>query len=134
MKRRKFITGTGALALLGAGQLVTGCKKPLPSNLKYGEILHTVIFDLKYTFASKEAKKFISDAVNTLKNLPGVENFQVLLQCSSKNDYVYGFHMIFKDQEAYDSYNKNPKHQRFVEERWNTEVTRFMEADFISFD
>ena len=32
--------------------------------------------------------------------------------------------------EDYESYNNHPDHCKFVEERWNTEVTDFMEIDF----
>ncbi len=53
-------------------------------------------------------------------------------QVSIKNDYDYGFSMVFNDKQAYDTCNNHPDHVAFVEHRWKKEVARFLEIDFIS--
>jgi len=100
------------------------------SGLKRGEIQHIVIFNLLYEKGSSEANKFLEDGERILSAIPGVQNFQVLRQVSFKNDYDYGFSMIFKNKETYSSYNNHAEHVRFVKERWEKEVTRFLEIDF----
>ncbi|MCD7975994.1 MAG: Dabb family protein [Tannerellaceae bacterium] len=40
--------------------------------------------------------------------------------------------MKFRNQEEFDTYSNHPDHNKFVEERWDTEVTRFQESDFQS--
>ena len=37
--------------------------------------------------------------------------------------------MEFADSTAYKTYNDNPEHVKFVKERWETEVSDFMEID-----
>lgn len=130
MERRNFIqlAGVAALATTTTG-LFSSCASP--AGLKSGQILHTVIFDLKHAPDSPEAKKFLSDAHRILTAIPGVRDFQAYKQCSAKNDFQYGFLMTFNDQQDYDAYNIHPAHSGFVEERWNTEVSRFQESDFV---
>lgn len=89
-----------------------------------------VIFDLKFGKNSAEAKKFIADGQTILSKIPGVQNFQAFLQTSAKNDYTYGFSMVFENNKAYQGYNNHPDHVGFVENRWKKEVTRFLEIDF----
>lgn len=130
MERRNFIRFAGAAALVStASGLLNSCASPV--GLKPGEILHTVIFDLKHATDSPEAKKFISDARQILTAVPGVRDFQAYKQCSPKNDFQYGFLMTFNNQQEFDAYTAHPDHSKFVEERWNTEVTRFQESDFV---
>ena len=138
MERRKFFTH------LGIGTLATCSVMPLMSNnmsrmgnnpatpLKNGEIQHMVIFDLKHEKGSALAEKFLKDGQQILSHLPVVQNFQVFNQVSLKNDYTYGFSMVFADKLAYETYNNHPNHLAFVENRWKTEVTRFLEIDFKS--
>ncbi|MDR0349288.1 MAG: Dabb family protein [Tannerella sp.] len=130
MKRRNFIqcAGTAALAVTATSLLssFTSLKE-----LKEGEILHTVIFDLKHPEASPEANKFMTDARRILTAIPGVRNFQAYRQCSPKNDYQYGFLMTFNNQAEFDAYTAHPDHTAFVVERWDTEVSRFQESDFM---
>jgi hypothetical protein len=138
MERRKFFTR------LGIATLATCTTMPLISNninamenstgsvLKTGEIQHMVLFDLSHEKGSAKAEKFLRDGQQILSHLPVVQNFQVFNQVSLKNDYSYGFSMIFADQKAYESYNNHPNHLAFVENRWKTEVTRFLEIDFKS--
>jgi hypothetical protein len=108
--------------------LVNACRTS--DGLKAGEVLHTVIFDLKYPVGSAEANKFLTDGYDILTKVPGVSDFQVFRQCSPKNDYQYSFYMRFKNQAVFDAYTAHPAHTRFVAERWDTEVVRFQESDF----
>ncbi|MFC3800365.1 Dabb family protein [Cohnella sp. GCM10012308] len=94
-------------------------------------IRHQVIFDLKHGKGSAEADRFLKDGWRILTSIPAVRNFEVLKQVSPKNDYTYGFSMEFASQADYDSYNGHPAHVAFVTERWETEVTRFLEIDFV---
>lgn len=128
MKRRHFLQAAGVTALTSAG--LASCATS-PSGLKKGEIMHTVIFDLKHPVGSAEAEQFIADGTRILTAVPGVQDFQALRQCSPKNDYQYGFLMRFPNQATFDAYTAHPDHCKFVEERWDTEVTRFQESDFM---
>jgi hypothetical protein len=129
MKRRKFILKAGAVAAVATTSgLANACQTS--AGLKAGEVLHTVIFDLKYPVGSAEANKFLTDGYDILTKVPGVSDFQVFRQCSPKNDYQYGFYMRFKNQAVFDAYTAHPDHTRFVAERWDTEVVRFQESDF----
>jgi hypothetical protein len=93
--------------------------------------MHTVIFDLKHPVGSAEAKKFLDDSYRILTGVPGVRDFQVYRQCSPKNDFQYGFLMKFDNQTVCDAYTAHPVHAQFVHERWETEVIRFQESDFV---
>lgn len=93
-------------------------------------IRHTVVFNLKHARGSLQEKAFLRDAL-VLKEIPGVKKFEQLRQVSKKNDYEFGFSMEFADQAAYDAYNEHPKHVKFVKERWEREVERFMEIDYV---
>ena len=108
----------GILVLLGACSTTT-------SN----EIQHMVIFNLPYAEGSVEADKFLEDGTRILTAIPVVNNFQAFHQVSEKNDYQYGFSMVFANQEDYNTYNMHPDHVAFVEERWMKEVTDFLEID-----
>ncbi|MDR1098291.1 MAG: Dabb family protein [Tannerella sp.] len=132
MKRRSFIQCAGATALtVSATGLFNSCAPS--AGLKKGEIMHTVIFDLKHAADSPEAGKFITDARRILAAVPGVRAFRAYRQCSPKNDYQYGFLMTFSSQKEFDAYTAHPEHCKFVEERWETEVSRFQESDFMEF-
>ena len=92
-------------------------------------IRHSVIFTLKHAHGSLMEKAFLRDAL-VLKEIPGVKKFEQLRQVSKKNDYEFGFSMEFADQAAYDAYNVHPKHVKFVRERWDREVEKFLEIDY----
>jgi hypothetical protein len=94
-------------------------------------IRHTVIFTLKHAVGSLQEKGFLRDARKALEAIPGVEKFEALKQVSPKNDYNFGFSMEFADQAAYEAYNAHPKHVAFVRDRWNREVERFLEIDYV---
>ena len=93
-------------------------------------IRHTVVFTLKHAAGSLQEKAFLRDAKTALEHIPGVQKFEQLKQVSKKNDYRFGFSMEFADQKSYDGYNKHPKHEKFVKERWEREVQKFLEIDY----
>ncbi|MBW7458381.1 Dabb family protein [Paenibacillus sepulcri] len=93
-------------------------------------IQHSVIFNLKHKKGSEEARQFLADGQEILSSIPVVKNFRVYRQVSAKNDYDYGFSMEFANQEEYETYNAHPLHTAFVQERWVTEVERFLEIDY----
>lgn len=95
-------------------------------------ITHMVTFTLYAGKDTAEAEAFLKESAEALAVIPGVENFQVLRQVSAKNEFDYSFSMVFTDQAAYDAYNEHPVHRRYVEERWEKEVSRFQEIDLIT--
>ena len=92
-------------------------------------IIHSVFFKLKHEAGSQAEAEFIKKA-RGLASIPGVEDFKVLREVSPKNDWLWGLSMKFKNQAAYDGYNKHPDHVRFVEEVWFKEVADFQEIDY----
>ena len=93
-------------------------------------IRHTVIFTLKHAHGSLMEKAFLRDA-KVLTEIPGVKKFEQLKQVSKKNDFQFGFSMEFADQAAYTAYNVHPKHVKFVKDRWEREVDKFLEIDYV---
>ena len=94
------------------------------------QIKHMVIFNLVYGKESPEAIQFLTDGQALLTSIPVVKEFEVLRQVSPKNDYDFGFSMVFDNPGDYEAYNNHPVHQSFVAERWMKEVSRFLEIDF----
>ncbi|PWW38832.1 MULTISPECIES: Dabb family protein [Paenibacillus] len=94
-------------------------------------INHLVTFTLYAGKDTAEAEAFLKESADALANIPGVEQFQVLRQVSEKNEFDYSFSMVFANQAAYDAYNDHPVHRKYVEERWEKEVSRFQEIDLI---
>lgn len=94
-------------------------------------ILHSVIFSLKHEKGSEAERRFLEDGQRILTSIPAVTNFQVYKQVSAKNEYNYGFSMEFASQADYEAYNDHPLHVQFVNERWLTEVEKFLEIDYI---
>ena len=140
MGRRKFITqlGAGSLAVcavipMAANALKASGSDQKSSLLKQGEIQHMVIFDLNHPKGSELATQFLKDGRQILSNIAGVNNFQAFNQISLKNDFSYGFSMIFSSKADYTAYSNHPDHAAFVENRWKKEVSRFLEIDFESF-
>ncbi|GHV08365.1 hypothetical protein FACS1894160_2540 [Bacteroidia bacterium] len=131
MKRRNFIRCASVAAVGATVTGAVGCATS--SGLKTGEIMHTVIFDLKHPVGSPEANQFIADGRKILTTIPGVRDFQAYRQCSPKNDFQYGFLMSFGNKADFDAYTAHPDHCKFVKERWDTEVSRFQESDFVKF-
>lgn len=94
-------------------------------------ITHMVTFTLYAGKDTTESEVFLNESKEALAEIPGVEHFQVLRQVSAKNEFDYGFSMEFADRAAYDAYNDHPVHRQYVAERWEKEVSRFQEIDFV---
>ena len=92
-------------------------------------IRHTVTFTLVHSQGSAEERDFL-DAASQLATIPGVETFELLAEVSPKNGYRFGISMEFADRAAYEGYNEHPEHVRFVQERWLSEVSDFLELDY----
>ena len=92
-------------------------------------IRHTVAFALVHEEGSAEERDFL-DAAEQLAAIPGVGAFELLAEVSPKNGYRYGISMEFADRSAYERYNEHPDHVRFVQERWLSEVSEFLELDY----
>lgn len=93
-------------------------------------IQHTVVFRLLHEPGSKAEVEFLDAAARILAAIPGVTDFVVNRQVSSKSDLAWQFSMVFADQAAYDAYNTHPEHVEFVATRWQAEVASFQEYDF----
>lgn len=93
-------------------------------------IRHTVVFTLRHASGSTEEESFLQ-AGRALARIPTVEKFEQLRQISPKNSFRFGFSMEFADQAAYDTYNVHPVHEQFVRDRWQPEVTDFLEIDYV---
>ena len=92
-------------------------------------IRHTVTFTLVHPQGSADERDFL-DAAERLATIPGVEAFELLAEVSPKNGYRFGISMEFADRAAYECYNEHPDHVRFVQERWLSEVSDFLELDY----
>ena len=92
-------------------------------------IRHTVAFALVHPEGSAGERDFL-DAAERLGTIPGVEMFELLAEVSPKNGYRFGISMEFANRAAYARYNEHPDHVRFVEERWLSEVSEFLELDY----
>lgn len=95
-------------------------------------IRHTVAFTLRHDPGSAEELAFLDDA-RALAEIPGVRGFEQLRQIGTKNPYRFGFSMESDDEEAYSAYNGHPVHLAFVRERWDREVTEFLELDYLAY-
>lgn len=94
-----------------------------------GRIRHTVAFTLAHPPGSDAERDFLA-AAESLATIPGVEAFELLAEVSPKNGYRYGISMEFADRAAYEGYNEHPDHVAFVQERWLSEVSDFLELDY----
>ena len=92
-------------------------------------IRHVVVFNLKHELDDPKTAKFLEEGKKILTAIPEVKNFQVFRQMSKKTNFNFCFYMEFADSTAYKIYNDNPEHVKFVKERWETEVSDFMEID-----
>lgn len=92
-------------------------------------IRHVVVFNLKHELDDPKTAKFLKEGKEILTAIPEVKNFQVFRQVSKKTNFNFCFYMEFADSTAYKTYNDNPEHVKFVKERWETEVSNFMEID-----
>jgi hypothetical protein len=133
MNRRELLKATGLAAIGTAALAGAGCSSETSTLLGNSQIQHGVIFTLMYEKGSAEAAKFINDGKRILSAIPTVKDFHAFEQVSPKNDYQYGFTMVFDSDEDYKAYNDHPDHVDFVENRWKKEVTDFLEIDFRNF-
>ena len=99
------------------------------SQLGPGRIRHTVVFTLAHPEGSPEEADFLATGAQ-LAAIPGVEAFEILRETSPKNSYRFGISMEFAGPGAYTAYNEHPDHVRFVQERWLSEVSEFLELDY----
>ncbi|HSU35715.1 MAG TPA: Dabb family protein [Propionibacteriaceae bacterium] len=95
-------------------------------------IQHTVVFRLVHEPGSSAEAEFLDTAQATLTAIAGVSEFSIKRQISPKSELDWQFSMLFADQPAYDTYNADPAHVRFVETRWSVEVDAFQEYDFVA--
>lgn len=91
-------------------------------------IRHAALFRLKHAKGSHAEQSFLA-ALDALRKIPGVQNFEIAREVSPKNDFDYTISMTFANGDAYHCYNVHPDHVAFVESRWKPEVTAFMEHD-----
>ena len=96
-----------------------------------GRIRHSVVFCLRHEAGSGAEADFVA-AITALEQIPGVEAFELMREVSPKNGYDHGLTMEFADEAAYTAYNEHPQHVAFVSDRWDTEVTEFLEIDTVS--
>lgn len=92
-------------------------------------IYHSVFLKLKHAKGSTEEALFLA-AAKKLVSIPGVQNFQVLKQTSSKNNFDYGLLMEFENQQLYDHYSNHADHTAFIEQFWLPDVEDFLEIDY----
>lgn len=92
-------------------------------------IRHVVVFNLKHELDDPKTAQFLEEGKEILTAIPEVKNFQVFRQVSKKTNFNFCFYMEFADSTAYKTYNDNPEHVKFVKERWEREVSYFMEID-----
>lgn len=96
-------------------------------------IRHTVVFRLRHEVASSPERVFLADAQRILSAIPGVNDFEVSRQVSTKSEGDFQFSMVFADQAAYDAYSDHEDHTTFVASRWLPEVVSFQEYDFVAY-
>lgn len=92
-------------------------------------IRHSVILSLKPSLSPADKLQYFA-AVDELKQIPGVQKFEVLKQTSSKNPFEYGISMEFETQQAFDLYAGHSLHTAFVEKYWAACVEDFLEIDY----
>ena len=126
MQRRNFLKNGGIAAVAGTGIVATGCGPKKSGLLGQTQIQHGV----KHEKGSAAANKFLEDGRRILTGIPVVQDFQVFSQVSPKNEFDYGFTMVFDSMDDYQTYNDHPDHVSFVEDRWMKEVDAVPGNDF----
>jgi len=92
-------------------------------------IRHTVVFKLSYPNNSPEEREFLQ-AANQLRTIPGVQQFECLIQTSKKNHFDFGISMEFESQRLYDGYSGHAIHLQFIQDYWLKYVEDFLEIDY----
>ena len=100
-------------------------------TLTPGRIRHGVVFTLKHAEGSPEEADFLR-ANAELASIPGVEAFELMREVSPKNGFDHALTMEFADRAAYEAYNEHPEHAGFVADRWDAEVSDFLEIDTVA--
>ncbi len=93
-------------------------------------IEHTVSFTLTHPRGSAEEKDFI-ESLRDITNMPGVQNFRINRQVSSKGPFAFQISMWFDTQKELDAYDASKEHVDYVHERWIPEVTEWQTLDFV---
>ena len=96
-------------------------------------IQHTALFKLKHAGGCAEEVDFLR-SIAKLADLPMVKNFRCLRQVSRKNPYDFCVSMEFASEQDYEAYNDHPLHRDFVRQRWDREVSDFMEVDYVALE
>ena len=96
-------------------------------------IRHAAIFRLKHPAGSAGEADFLA-ALGELRAIPGVQDFAISREVSSKNDFAFAVSMTFAEAAAYAAYDAHPTHVAFVQGRWLPEVEAFMEHDTVALD
>jgi heme-degrading monooxygenase HmoA len=99
--------------------------------LSAGRVRHSVVFTLAHAEGSEAEAGFLA-AIAALEAIPGVEAFELMREVSPKNGYDHALTMEFADRAAYEAYNEHPAHVSFVRDRWDAEVTDFLEIDTVA--
>lgn len=93
-------------------------------------IEHTVAFTLKHAPDSAEEKAFLND-LRSFAEIPGVQDFKVNRQVSTKGPFAFQISMWFDTQATLEAYDASQAHVDFVNERWIPEVTEHQTLDFV---
>jgi len=89
---------------------------------------HTVIFRLN----DGVDEEWFLDQARTLADLPGVQDFEVLEQVSTKTEqFRFALSMWFDDAAGHAAYDANPSHIDYVQNIWLPNVAEFVELDYI---
>ncbi len=91
-------------------------------------IKHMVIFNLKDDDPAK-VEYFLDHSKKVLSNISGVEDFEASRQVSQKNNFQFGFSMVFGDEDMYKAYNEHPDHVDYVKNVWINHVKELLEID-----
>lgn len=93
-------------------------------------IEHTVAFNLKHPDGSAEEKDFL-EGLRVFADIPGVQDYKVNRQVSSKGPFAFQISMRFDTQDELEAYDAHQVHVDFVNERWIPEATEWQTLDFV---
>ncbi|MEM7275702.1 MAG: Dabb family protein [Actinomycetota bacterium] len=97
-----------------------------PDGTGPAAIQHTVAFRLR---DAVDLDRFL-DRCRGLATIPGVADFEVLVQVGAKSSFTHALSMWFADDRAYADYDAHPDHRAFVEDVWLPNVAEFLELDY----
>lgn len=93
-------------------------------------IEHTVAFNLKHAAGSAEEQAFL-EGLRAFADIPGVQDYKVNRQVSSKGPFSFQISMWFDTQEQLEAYDAHQVHVDFVNDRWVPECTDWQTLDFV---